>query len=317
MDNLASLIERLKSLHAQAVAGEDVRDKVFGQNGLLNQATEIARSIPQELRKNAFNTIQDLKKLFLEVYNQKKVDTNLVDVTVSTCPSIGKLHPIPSIIAQMKYIMTQNGFIEKDGPCIEDEEHNFDALNVHEMHPARGMHDTFYLPNSYLLRTHTSGVQIRTLESGLQPPFGIFHAGKVYRRDDDTTHSPMFHQMEGLYVGDVHFGHLKHFIKTFLVQLFEDPNLKLRFRPSYFPFTEPSVEVDLYRSGSWLEVLGGGMVRRNILDRYGYKNVTGFAFGMGVERQAMIKFGISNIHEFYKNRFCFLDSFGIDPGAHI
>lgn len=245
-----------------------------------------------------------------------------IDVTIPTCYDAGKLHPISQGITYLKNIMSCSGFIEEEGPCIETEEYNFDALNVSKIHPARGMHDTFYLQGDKILRTHTSGVQIRVLKANkYQPPFAIYHLGQVYRRDSSKTHSPMFHQLEGLYVGDVSFAHLKGCIEHLLTSFFNQ-ELIFRFRPSYFPFTEPSTEVDILCHGEqenilgpgpkerWLEVLGAGMVRKNILNRYGYES-NAYAMGFGVERLVMLKQNISNINDFYKNTFPFLQNQGV------
>ena len=238
-----------------------------------------------------------------------------LDVTIPTVYKTGIIHPLSHEISILHSIMASSGFLHVEGPSIEDEEHNFDALNVGKMHPARDMHDTFYLTNGHLLRTHTSNVQIRTLETHLyKPPFSIYHLGRVYRKDSDSTHSPMFHQLEGLVVGDFSFGHLKGAIEHILVSFFGE-ELTFRFRPNYFPFTSPSVEVDIKSDIGWTEVLGGGMIRRNILERYKYTGVTGYAFGFGVERLVMLKRKINNINEFYRNRFTFLRNTGITYGG--
>jgi phenylalanyl-tRNA synthetase alpha chain len=229
-----------------------------------------------------------------------------LDVTVPTVYKAGKIHPLSQEISNLHSIMGNSGFVHAEGPSIEDEEHNFDALNVDKMHPARDSHDTFYLLQGGLLRTHTSSVQIRIMETQkYHPPFSIYHLGRVYRKDLDQTHSPMFHQLEGLVVGDLSFAHLKGAIEHILSSFFGE-DLTFRYRPSYFPFTSPSVEVDIQSSNGWMEVLGAGMVKRNILERYQYTGVTGYAFGFGVERLVMLKRKISNLHEFYRNRFPFL-----------
>ena len=198
-----------------------------------------------------------------------------------------------------------------DGPEIEDEYHNFTALNIPGNHPARAMHDTFYFNNEYLLRTHTSPIQIRSMErDGV--PIRVIAPGKVYRRDSDITHTPMFHQVEGLVIDkDINFTHLKGILHDFINSFFND-EMSLRFRPSYFPFTEPSAEVDLLSNdGQWLEILGCGMVHPKVLDNLGIDNkkYSGYAFGMGVERLTMLKYGIKDIRLFYENDLSFLSQF--------
>ena len=243
----------------------------------------------------------------------KKNERN-VDVTVPTVFNPGKTHPLSRCINDLKDIMNLGGLIEETGPVIEDEEHNFDALNVDTMHPARDMHDTFYLPGALLLRTHITPVSVRVLESRkYRPPFGIYTLGRVYRNDSDRTHSPMFHQMDALCVGDFSFGHLKGMVEHILANLFNS-EIQFRFRPSYFPFTEPSTEIDIMDKnigGNWMEVIGGGMFRKNILERYGYGGYNAYAFGLGVERIAMLRDGIENINDLYKNRFHFLKEKGV------
>jgi len=238
------------------------------------------------------------------------------DTTIPTINSTGKLHPLSVEIIGLREIMYRSGFIEEETPMIDSEEYNFDALNVGKMHPARGMHDTFYLNNGELLRTHTSTMEPRVLEHGkykttTNDPFATFQLGRVYRRDaSDRTHMPMFHHLEGMFVGKTHLGELKGFL-DYLLSAFFQKKIEFRFRPSYFPFTEPSVEVDIKISGKWLEVCGGGMLRRNILERYGYSS-DAYAFGMGVERLVMIKYEIDNIQDLYKNPFPFMQNYGVN-----
>jgi phenylalanyl-tRNA synthetase alpha chain len=224
----------------------------------------------------------------------------------------GRLHPINQTKDYLLKLLTNMGFEEVDGPEIETEEFNFDMLNIKKSHPARQMHDTFYAEGKKnVLRTHTSPVQIRSMLKS-NPPIAFTSAGKVYRKDDDATHLPMFHQVEGIYVDEnVTFANLKDLIHQILHELFGD-NIEIRFRPSYFPFTEPSAEVDiLSESGKWLEILGCGIVNPVVLencniDSYRY---SGLAFGLGVERIAMLKYGVSDIREFYKSNLDFLAQF--------
>ena len=224
----------------------------------------------------------------------------------------GTHHPINQIKDFILFKLTQMGFQEVYGPEIESEEYNFDMLNIKKTHPARQMHDTFYVEKkSNLLRTHTSPVQIRGMLEK-KPPLAFISGGKVYRKDDDATHLPMFHQIEGIYVDkDVTFSNLKDLIHQILHNLFGE-NIEIRFRPSYFPFTEPSAEVDiLSASGNWLEILGCGIVNPIVLDNCNINSeeYSGLAFGLGVERIAMLKYGVADIREFYKSNLDFLGQF--------
>ena len=226
--------------------------------------------------------------------------------------SLGTVHPINQTKDFLLNLLSEFGFKEIQGPEIESEEFNFDMLNIKKSHPARQMHDTFYIENkSEVLRTHTSPVQIRSmLES--KPPFAFSSGGKVYRKDDDSTHLPMFHQVEGIYVDyDVNFGNLKYLINQILFSIF-DETVEIRFRPSYFPFTEPSAEVDiLSENGNWLEILGCGIVNPIVLNNCNIDTTKycGLALGLGVERIAMLKYGVNDIREFYKSNLDFLSQF--------
>ena len=225
---------------------------------------------------------------------------------------IGTLHPINQTKDFLIKLLSEIGFKEVQGPEIESEEFNFDMLNIKKSHPARQMHDTFYIENkSKVLRTHTSPVQIRSMLKS-KPPFAFSSAGKVYRKDDDATHLPMFHQIEGIYVDeDVTFAHLKDLIHQILFRIF-DENVEIRFRPSYFPFTEPSAEVDiLSESGKWLEILGCGIVNPVVLENCNIdsKIYSGLALGLGIERIAMLKYEVNDIREFYKSNLDFLAQF--------
>jgi phenylalanyl-tRNA synthetase alpha chain len=225
---------------------------------------------------------------------------------------IGSLHPINQTKAHLLKILSNKGFHEVHGPEIETEEFNFDMLNIKKSHPARQMHDTFYAENKKnVLRTHTSPVQIRSMLK-TKPPMAFTSAGKVYRKDDDATHLPMFHQVEGIYVDEnVTFANLKDLIHQIIYDLFDD-SVQIRFRPSYFPFTEPSAEVDiLSKSGKWLEILGCGIVNPIVLENCNidHNKYSGLAFGLGVERIAMLKYEINDIREFYKSNLDFLAQF--------
>ena len=225
---------------------------------------------------------------------------------------LGRLHPINQIKDYLLKLLADIGFEEVHGPEIETEEFNFDMLNIKKSHPARQMHDTFYVENKKnVLRTHTSPVQIRSMLNS-KPPIAFTSAGKVYRKDDDATHLPMFHQVEGIYVDEnVTFANLKDLIHKILHELFGD-NVQIRFRPSYFPFTEPSAEVDILSdSGKWLEILGCGVVNPIVLENCNIDSnkYSGLAFGLGVERIAMLKYGVNDIREFYKSNLDFLAQF--------
>ena len=224
----------------------------------------------------------------------------------------GSAHPINQIKDSILSLLNSFGFQIIDGPEIETEKYNFDMLNIKESHPARQMHDTFYIKDKeYVLRTHTSPVQIRTMLEN-KPPMAFISGGKVYRKDDDATHLPMFHQIEGIYVDkEVNFAQLKDLIYKIIYSLFGE-NIELRFRPSYFPFTEPSAEVDIMsKEGKWLEILGCGIVNPVVLENCNIcsKNYKGLAFGLGVERIAMLKYGVRDIREFYKSNLDFLRQF--------
>ena len=236
------------------------------------------------------------------------IDINLPKISLNR----GSIHPINQMKDSILSLLHSFGFQIIDGPEIETEEYNFDMLNIKESHPARQMHDTFYVNDKkYVLRTHTSPVQIRTM-LGNKPPMAFISSGKVYRKDDDATHLPMFHQIEGIYVDkEVNFAQLKDLIYKIVHSLF-GANIKLRFRPSYFPFTEPSAEVDIMsKEGEWLEILGCGIVNPIVLENCNIcsDDYKGLAFGLGVERIAMLKYGVRDIREFYKSNLDFLRQF--------
>ena len=238
--------------------------------------------------------------------NMDKIEPPLIKKT------LGSLHPINQTKDFLLNLLSEIGFQEIHGPEIESEEFNFDMLNIQKSHPARQMHDTFYVDNkSKVLRTHTSPVQIRGMLN-TKPPLAFTSAGKVYRKDDDATHLPMFHQVEGIYVDEnVTFANLKDLIHKILQNLF-GKDIQIRFRPSYFPFTEPSAEVDILSdSGKWLEILGCGIVHPKVLKNCNIdsKKYSGLAFGLGVERIAMLKYGVNDIRDFYKSNLDFLDQF--------
>ncbi len=226
-------------------------------------------------------------------------------------PGTGGLHPITRTLERMETLFRSLGFEVADGPEIEDDFHNFTALNTPENHPARSMHDTFYVEGGHVLRTHTSPIQVRYMETH-KPPIKIIAPGRVYRVDSDATHSPMFHQVEGLWIAeDVSFADLKGVVAEFLRNFFERDDLKVRFRPSFFPFTEPSAEIDMSFGDGWLEIAGSGQVHPNVLRAVGIdpERYQGFAFGMGPDRLTMLRYGVNDLRAFYENDLGFLRQF--------
>ena len=317
-----------------------IKSELFGKNGKISNEFKKMGSLPSEDRKKVSldlnatkNELQNLiekkiKDIEINEINLKlkneKVDVTLPERTFSR----GKIHPVSQVIDEISSIFSEIGFNVEEGPDVENEYNNFTALNTPENHPARDMHDTFYLDNNkkFLLRTHTSPVQIRTMLQG-KPPFKIIAPGRTYRSDSDQTHAPMFHQVEGLHIDkNINMGHLKGCLNYFIKEFFEVEKIKMRFRPSHFPFTEPSAEVDIgyeLKNGKiiigegdkWLEILGCGMVHPNVL-----KNVKvdptkyqGYAFGMGIDRLAMLKYGINDLRAFFETDYRWLSHFGFDP----
>ena len=311
-----------------------LRVDYLGKKGRLTGLLKGLGALSNEERPAAGAKINEVKQALQEQINNKKselesaaLDAQLANETIDvTLPGRGEeaggLHPVTRTMERIEAFFTRIGYDVETGPEIEDDYHNFEALNIPGHHPARAMHDTFYIDPSTVLRTHTSPVQVRTMESQ-QPPIRIICPGRVYRCDSDLTHTPMFHQVEGLVVDkDISFADLKGVIDQFLKAFFE-ADLPVRFRPSYFPFTEPSAEVDIQCTNcggegcrvcshtGWLEVMGCGMVRPNVFascnvdtDQY-----TGFAFGMGVERLAMLRYGVNDLRLFFENDLRFLKQF--------
>ena len=302
---------------------DSVRVFYLGKKGKVSLELKSLSKLDPKERPRFGKQINEIKKTLQEKISLKKTELNTqkikasieqaaIDITLpGKTSSIGNIHPLSITLNQIEEIFINAGFLVDDGPEIEDEYHNFTALNIPGTHPARAMHDTFYFNNEYLLRTHTSPIQIRSMErDGV--PIRVIAPGKVYRRDSDITHTPMFHQVEGLVIDkDINFTHLKGILHDFINSFFND-EMSLRFRPSYFPFTEPSAEVDLLSNdGQWLEILGCGMVHPKVLDNLGIDNkkYSGYAFGMGVERLTMLKYGIKDIRLFYENDLSFLSQF--------
>ncbi len=324
MENLASLVEQAQAAIAEASdaqALDQIRVQYLGKKGEVTQLLKGLGKLSPEERPVAGDKINKAKDALLQELNarraaleeaqlQAKLAAEKIDVTLpGRGQTVGGLHPVTKTIQRIEDFFASIGFSVAEGPEIEDDYHNFEALNIPAHHPARAMHDTFYFNANTVLRTHTSPVQVRTMETQ-QPPIRIICPGRVYRCDSDQTHSPMFHQVEGLLVDkDISFADLKGILEQFLRAFFED-DVKVRFRPSYFPFTEPSIEVDIDRGdGKWLEVLGCGMVHPKVFEYSGInpEEYTGFAFGMGVERLAMLRYGVNDLRLFFDNDLRFLN----------
>jgi phenylalanyl-tRNA synthetase alpha chain len=311
---------------------EELRVKYLGRRGIIQSLFDKLREVPKEEKPALGKLLNELKELAQGKYNEKKLEIerkkakveSVVDLTIpGRLKYTGRKHPLTQTLEEIKKIFIGMGFEVASGPEIEDDYHNFEALNIPPEHPARDMQDTFFIEDKIILRTHTSPVQIRVMESR-KPPVRIIAPGRVYRNEAISARSYcLFHQVEGLYVDEgVSFAELKGTLLAFAKQMFGS-DVKLRFRPSFFPFTEPSAEVDVScficggkgcrvcKYGGWLEILGCGMVDPNVFKFVGYdtEKYTGYAFGMGVERIAMLKYGIDDIRLFYENDFRFLDQF--------
>jgi len=295
---------------------QHIKAEFLGKNSQINAEMKKLGIMDGEERKIFGQKINQIKEQIQYSLNAKSTKleeqqwdqvflSEKLDLSMPSRPfSKGSIHPITQSLAELVQIFASFGFQVKEGPSIESDWYNFTALSIDENHPARQMHDTFYLKNGQLLRTHTSPMQIRTIESG-PPPFKFICPGRTYRCDSDTTHTPMFHQIEGMVIDkNINMGHLKYVIAETIKQFFEQPNIEVRFRPSFFPFTEPSAEVDLRFKGndSWLEVLGCGMVHPKVLQncKIDSEEYRGFAFGLGLERFAMLKYGIKDLRQFYE-----------------
>ena len=303
---------------------DEVRVRFLGRRGRITAESRAVGTLAPGLRPEAGKRLNDGRQAIRDALDARKaalaaealrskLASERLDVSLpGRGRSSGGLHPVTRTLDRIASLFRTIGFEVAEGPEIEDEHHNFEALNIPAHHPARAMQDTFYFPDGRLLRTHTSPVQIRVMRSR-RPPLRIIAPGRVYRCDSDQTHTPMFHQVEGLMVGeDVSFAHLKGVLHDFLRRFFEADDLEVRFRPSYFPFTEPSAEVDVRGGRGWLEVLGSGMVHPKVLDNCGVdsERYTGFAFGMGVERLAMLRYGVDDLRSFFENDLRFLKQFG-------
>ena len=307
---------------------DDLRVSYLGKKGRVTEHLKSLGKLSAEERPAAGQRINEVKQaiqakleqrssLLEEAAIAEQLNSETIDVTLpGRTSAVGTLHPVTITLRRIEKLFQRHGFEVADGPEIEDDFHNFEALNIPPHHPARAMHDTFYFDDGLLLRTHTSSVQIRTMEN-TSPPIRIIAPGRVYRCDSDITHSPMFHQVEGLLVDtDVNFAQLKGLVIEFLHAFFENDQLGIRFRPSYFPFTEPSAEVDIEwhddeGNSNWLEVMGCGMVHPNVFGQVGIdaNRYNGFAFGLGVERLAMLYHGVRDLRMFYENDLRFLRQF--------
>jgi len=340
-------IKKIKDEYLVKLSGDlnlenvnQIKTELFGKNGEISNSFKKLGSMPSDERKKFASDLNLIKDELQEKINNKlqdietkeinsKLENEKVDVTLPGRDiNQGKIHPVSQVIDEISSIFSEIGFSVEEGPDVENQHYNFTALNTPDNHPARDMHDTFYLDSKkeLLLRTHTSPVQVRTMLKG-KPPFKIIAPGRTYRSDSDQTHSPMFHQVEGLHIDrDINMGHLKGCLNYFIKEFFEVDKIQMRFRPSHFPFTEPSAEVDIgyeLKEGKiiigegdkWLEILGCGMVHPNVL-----KNVNvnpdkyqGYAFGIGIDRLGMLKYGINDLRAFFETDYRWLNHFGFDP----
>ncbi|MDE2306234.1 MAG: phenylalanine--tRNA ligase subunit alpha [Gammaproteobacteria bacterium] len=336
-ESLPSLVERTLAEVSACVdlaALDEVRVRVLGKKGLLTERLKTLGGLPAGERPAAGQRINDAKVEIQTALERARaaleaaaleaaLAAGRIDVSLpGRGPDAGSMHPVTRTRLRIERIFAQAGFQIAAGPEVEDDFHNFEALNIPPNHPARAMHDTFYFPDGRLLRTHTSPVQIRAMRQQ-EPPLAVIAPGRVYRCDSDMTHPPMFHQVEGLVVGEtVSFANLKAMLHTFVERFFERP-LGMRLRPSYFPFTEPSAEVDIEcvfcqgqgcrvcKQTGWLEILGCGMIHPNVLAAAGIdaERWQGYAFGMGIERLAMLRYGVDDLRLFFENDLQFLKQF--------
>ncbi len=337
MQGLTELVKQAELAVVQAKDLTDldqVRVQYLGKKGLLTDYLKQLGDLPPEARPKVGQAVNQAKQVIQEQLEARRselektqLEARLAAETLDvTLPGRGQrpggLHPVTRTLERIQHLFAEIGFEVAEGPEIEDDFHNFEALNIPESHPARAMHDTFYFDAHTLLRTHTSPVQIRVMEKG-KAPFRVIAPGRVYRCDSDLTHTPMFHQVEGLLVDEnVSFADLKGTLDDFLRNFFER-DLRVRFRPSYFPFTEPSAEVDIEcvhcggkgcricKQSGWLEVLGCGMVHPQVFKNVGIdsERYTGYAFGLGVERLAMLRYGVNDLRMFFENDLRFLRQF--------
>ena len=336
-DSLSALVEQgLADIDSSATlaALDEVRVRILGKKGLLTEQLKGLGALSAAERPAAGQRINDAKTSILAALEmhrirleqaalEKDLAKGTLDVTLpGRGPESGSVHPVTRTRLRIEHIFGQAGFQVASGPEVEDDFHNFEALNIPKNHPARAMHDTFYFPDGRLLRTHTSPVQIRAMRAQ-RPPLAVIAPGRVYRIDSDMTHSPMFHQVEGMAVGEnISFANLKAILHGF-VEAFFERDLAMRLRPSYFPFTEPSAEVDMScvfcegagcricKHTGWLEICGCGMVHPNVLKASGVdaERYSGYAFGAGIDRLAMLRYGVNDMRLFFENDLRFLEQF--------
>ncbi len=336
-EDLSKLVEQALAdigTSANVAALDEVRVRLLGKKGLLTEQLKGLGKLSAEERPAAGQRINDAKTSIHAALEMRRIRLEqatlehelakgALDVTLpGRGQEAGSLHPVTRTRLRIEQIFSQAGFQVASGPEVEDDFHNFEALNIPKNHPARAMHDTFYFPDGRLLRTHTSPVQIRSMRAQ-PPPLAVIAPGRVYRNDSDMTHSPMFHQVEGIAIGEnISFANLKAMLHTFVERFFEQP-LGMRLRPSYFPFTEPSAEVDIEcvfchgkgcrvcKQTGWLEILGCGMIHPNVLAAAGIDSERwqGYAFGMGIERLAMLRYGVDDLRLFFENDLQFLKQF--------
>ncbi len=345
MENLKSqLLEKINQTNTLKDL-DQLKIELFGKKGVITEQMKNLATLSVEEKKETGMKLNLLKKDLESEFEQKyqkvslqemnkKLQEEAIDMSLTTRPELnGKIHPISKIYEEVVAIFAQMGFVIAEGPDVEDQFHNFNALNMPANHPARQMQDTFYVPNpndvsfdaSYVLRTHTSPVQIRTMEKN-QLPIRIIAPGRTYRSDYDATHTPMFHQVEGLVIDkNINMAHLKGCLYDFVKAFFELESVPVRYRPSYFPFTEPSAEMDIGclksktelkigQGSDWLEILGCGMVHPNVLKAGGINpdEYQGFAFGVGLDRLAMLKYAIPDLRNFFESDVRWLNHYGFN-----
>jgi phenylalanyl-tRNA synthetase alpha chain len=335
LDEILISAERDFSAAANLPVLDQVKARYLGKSGAITEQMKGLATLSVDQRKSAgaqINQIKDQVEVLLKARRDaiqaeelgRQLAAESLDVTLpGRGENVGGLHPVTRTLARIERLFASIGFVAADGPEIETDFYNFTALNIPENHPARAMHDTFYLDGGVLLRTHTSPVQVRYMQNN-KPPIRIIAPGRVYRCDSDVTHTPMFHQVEGLWVDEsVSFADLKGVLADFMARFFERDNLPVRFRPSFFPFTEPSAEMDIgcvicngagcrvCSHTGWLEVLGCGMVHPNVFEHVNLdaERYQGFAFGLGVERLAMLRYGVDDLRLFFENDVRFLKQF--------
>ena len=326
LDDEQALLDRARAALAKASIDDldQIKSEYLGKQGHINLRLRAIGTLPEDQRAAAGSRLNQLRHQFTQLLQDRTAELRAaataerlrqddLDVTLpGRGTPAGSKHPVTHVTERAVRIFTSLGFIVADGPEIEDDFHNFEALNHPPDHPARSAHDTFYFGDGRMLRTHTSPVQIRYMRNH-QPPLRVVAPGRVYRNDNDATHSPMFHQIEGLWVDDrVRFSDLKGILLAFCQEFFEDQSIAIRFRPSYFPFTEPSAEVDMQRGASdWLEIAGCGMVHPNVLSaaQVDPQQHQGFAFGIGIDRLAMLLYDITDLRMLFENDVRFLRQF--------